>query len=220
MRPVATLPPPTAREWAVFLPFPSAAELAVRFSLAVPPDASLTVGTPLKLHGAQNARQVFLLVLVTNVAIGNLAFVVAVRVVTRRTSFRLHFGVAISSKFLFPPCSPSATRFVLILRPAALGALLRGLVAQRFSEQKKIRCATNLRPSGLGFQREISRARIARSWPDERAKFLAGASTESAPSALGSRALRVASRKSVPSDIRAKTTWRKRQWHSTKTQSS
>ena len=41
------------------------------------------------------------------------------------------------------------------------------------------------RPAGLGFQQQISRADCARLWPGVRAKFLAGASAESTPAALG-----------------------------------
>ena len=69
------------------------------------------------------------------------------------------------------------------------------------------RCSASA-PYGSGFPaRNVPRTRRRTRCfgPQERATFLAGASTESAPSALGSRALRVASRRSVPRKIRAKT---------------
>jgi|GEM_PF-6125324 len=66
------------------------------------------------------------------------------------------------------------------------------------------RCSAS-KPSGSWVSSEKCPARDARLRPEERATFLTGASTESAPSALGSRALRVASRGSVPKKIRAKT---------------
>ena len=89
--------------------------------------------------------------------------------------------VSVESHFsrIYPAITRSLAS-VLILRPAALGLLLR------------LR-----RPSGLGIQRKIP--------PKEQAKFSFGASTERHAFGLGSRAPRVASRKSVPSDIRANT---------------
>ncbi len=57
---------------------------------------------------------------------------------------------------------PSATRSVLIPRPAALGVLLRN----------------RLRPPGLGIQQETSRTECVRLRPRRWATFPAGASTE------------------------------------------
>ena len=69
------------------------------------------------------------------------------------------------------------------------------------------------RPSGLGFQQQIFCAKntLEISCRSLRRKHI---------SALGAGHPRVASRKSVPSEIRAKPTWRKSLWHSTKTPSA
>jgi hypothetical protein len=61
-------------------------------------------------------------------------------------------------------------------------ALLRAFsVARRHSPF----CFAFRRPSGLGFQQQISRANNTRLRPGKRAKFLAGPTTESTSSALG-----------------------------------
>ncbi len=66
------------------------------------------------------------------------------------------------------------------------------------------------RPTGFGFQK-IFCAKSAKTFSRP---------SEKAPLGLGSGAPHVASRKSVPSEIRAKPTWRKSSWHSTKTPSA
>ena len=69
------------------------------------------------------------------------------------------------------------------------------------------------RPSGLGFQQQISRATCARLRSCGR-NFLPEP-PQKAHLGLGSGAPHVASRKSVPRKFRAKPTWRKSSWHST-----
>jgi hypothetical protein len=76
----------------------------------------------------------------------------------------------------------------LVYLPLFSGTALGLSVARRHSPF----CFAFRRPSGLGFQQQISRANNARLRPGKRAKFLAGPTTESTSSALGSRALREA----------------------------
>ena len=78
-------------------------------------------------------------------------------------------------------------------------------ITARWNKEEEGLLRRSLRPSGLGFQREMPRAPDARLWPEERAVISRRSLHRKRPFDLGSRALRVAARKSVPREIRTKT---------------